>query len=71
MACIGKKCYCKVVFRAIFCFLGSHIFSYRSLQLGTNVPNDSNFESYWNRSVEKGKTALETILCMWIDYLWS
>ena len=40
MACIWKKCYCKVVFRAVFCFFGSHSFPYWSLLLGTNVPND-------------------------------
>ena len=35
-----KENYCKVVFQAVFCFFGSYSFPYRSLLLGTNVPND-------------------------------
>ena len=46
MACIWKKCYCKVVFRAVFCFFGSHSFPCRSLLLGTNVPNDIHTHIY-------------------------
>ena len=47
--CIWRKCYCKVVFRAIFCLFGSHNFPCQSLLLGTNVPNNiyiSNFKVF-------------------------
>ena len=42
MACILRKCYCKVVFQTVFCSFKSHSFPCQSLLLGTNVPNDNN-----------------------------
>ena len=42
MACILRKCYCKVVSQTVFCSFKSHSFPCQSLLLGTNVPNDNN-----------------------------
>ena len=47
------NCYCKIVFRAIFCFFGSHSLPCWFLQLDTNIPNDMitaiifTFQSCW------------------------
>ena len=40
MACIRRKCYCKIVFQVVFCFFRGHSFPCQSQLLGSNIPND-------------------------------